>query len=46
MGSSKTAARTGDIANDKMGTDSMPMVGSPPFERPINKAPMADRIKR
>ena len=46
MGKSKTAALTGDIASDKMGTDNIPIVGSPPLERPINKAPMADKIKR
>jgi hypothetical protein len=46
MGKSKTAALTGDIASDKIGTDNMPIVGSPPFERPINKAPIADKIKR
>ena len=46
MGKSKTAALTGDIASDKIGTDNMPIVGSPPLERPINKAPIADKIKR
>ena len=46
MGKSKTAALTGDIANDKIGTDNMPIVGRPPLERPSNIAPMADKIKR
>jgi hypothetical protein len=46
MGSNKTAARTGDMASDKMGTDNIPMVGNPPFDKPMSKAPMADKTKR
>ena len=40
------AALTGDMTSDKIGTDNIPMVGNPPLDRPISKAPMADKTKR
>jgi hypothetical protein len=37
-GNNKTAAFTGDMTNDKTGTDIMPTNGKPPLDMPINNA--------
>ncbi|OIQ64636.1 hypothetical protein GALL_538130 [mine drainage metagenome] len=38
MGSSNTAAFTGDITSDKRGTASMPIAGRPPLDSPTSTA--------
>ena len=45
MGSSMTAAFTGDMNNERIGTDNMPTVGRPPLDKPTNMAAMLAQIK-
>ena len=45
MGSSITNALIGDMNRERMGTDSMPMVGKPPLDKPTMPAANAAHIR-